>query len=230
MTITNQRINEAVSSHVTPISESGSVKPSNTPVQLSRAQILEATFFCLREEGYEATTIRRIAKRLNCAIGSIYRYFRDKRDLLSAVTQELLQPVIVGLENGTPVDRSVGMYCRLATGDTEAYRLMFWLACKGQYNTDLPDVVKAIIEGWTQKIGDVERAANLWALLHGLIILSRPEDQIIAQALAQLGQTSVEAKPEVVIMPNLQIPTPAAITPSQEQSSMPATPEDVTLL
>ena len=231
MTITNPRINEAVSSQVAPVSESGPVKPSNTPVQLSRAQILEATFFCLREEGYEATTIRRIAKRLDCAIGSIYRYFRDKRDLLSAVTQELLQPVVVGLENGTPIDRSVGMYCRLATGDAEAYRLMFWLACKGQYNTDLPEVVKTIIEGWTQQIGDVERASSLWALLHGLIILSRPEDQILAQTLAQLGELPVQTPmPEVVIMPNLQIPTPAPTVALDEQTSVNVAREDVTLL
>ena len=131
MTATNHRINEAVSSHVAPVSEPAAHhQPPHTPAQLSRTQILEATFFCLREEGYEATTIRRIAKRLDCAIGSIYRYFKDKRDLLSAVTQELLQPVVVGLENGSPIDRSIGMYCRLATGDAEAYRLMFWLACK----------------------------------------------------------------------------------------------------
>lgn len=240
MTATNHRISEAVSSHVAPVSEPSAAQhqPPHTPAQLSRTQILEATFFCLREEGYEATTIRRIAKRLDCAIGSIYRYFKDKRDLLSAVTQELLQPVVVGLENGSPIDRSIGMYCRLATGDAEAYRLMFWLACKSQFDTDLPEVVKAIIGHWGKQLGDADQAASLWAMLHGLIILNRPEDQILAQTLSQLAQESQiaahpaavevagttvsQAAPEVVIMPNLQIPTPA----QHEQ----AAPEDVTLL
>lgn len=242
--MTNHRINEAVSSHVASVSEPSAAQhhPPHTPAQLSRTQILEATFFCLREEGYEATTIRRIAKRLDCAIGSIYRYFRDKRDLLSAVTQELLQPVVVGLENGSPIDRSIGMYCRLATGDAEAYRLMFWLACKSQFDTDLPEVVKAIIGHWGSQLGNEDLAASLWAMLHGLIILNRPEDQILAQTLLQLDhkpQTpakqvvamsdSPEAAitpqtPEVVIMPNLQIPAPA----KTEQSV--AIPEDLTLL
>lgn len=235
MTATNHRINEAVSSHVAPVSELAPARTNHTPAQLSRTQILEATFFCLREEGYEATTIRRIAKRLDCAIGSIYRYFRDKRDLLSAVTQELLQPVVVGLENGSPIDRSIGMYCRLATGDAEAYRLMFWLACKSQFDTDLPEVVKAIIGHWGRQLGDSERAATLWAMLHGLIILNRPEDRILAQTLAQLGltsqdkatpsQASAPEAPEVIIMPNLQIPAPAS-----HQLNARAQQEDVTLL
>jgi AcrR family transcriptional regulator len=231
LTTTNHRINEAVSSHVAPVSELAPAPRNHTPAQLSRTQILEATFFCLREEGYEATTIRRIAKRLDCAIGSIYRYFRDKRDLLSAVTQELLQPVVVGLENGSPIDRSIGMYCRLATGDAEAYRLMFWLACKSQFDTALPEVVQAVIEHWGKQLGDEDRAATLWAMLHGLIILNRPEDRILAQTLAQLGtepktpaepvvveEQETAAQPEVVIMPNLQIPTPQHVR------------EDVTLL
>ncbi|HAI13043.1 MAG TPA: hypothetical protein DCM28_15155 [Phycisphaerales bacterium] len=256
MTTTNHRISEAVSSHVAPVSEPSAAqhRPPHTPAQLSRTQILEATFFCLREEGYEATTIRRIAKRLDCAIGSIYRYFRDKRDLLSAVTQELLQPVVVGLENGSPIDRSIGMYCRLATGDAEAYRLMFWLACRSQFDTDLPQVVKAIISHWGTQLGDEDKAASLWAMLHGLIILNRPEDHILEQTLSQLGlkpleQAAVEPMtqasggsldtepkphtddtqeadaPEVVIMPNLQIPTPPTATPKAVESS-----EDLTLL
>jgi AcrR family transcriptional regulator len=248
LTATNHRINEALASHVAPVSESVTQhQPPHTPAQLSRTQILEATFFCLREEGYEATTIRRIAKRLDCAIGSIYRYFKDKRDLLSAVTQELLQPVVVGLENGSPIDRSIGMYCRLATGDAEAYRLMFWLACKSQFDTDLPEVVKAVISHWGKQLGDESKAASLWAMLHGLIILNRPEDQILNQTLDQLGQlpaTPAEPvivdeqpvvsaspaavseelapqTPEVVIMPNLQMPNPV----SQDKAS-----EDMTLL
>ncbi|MBL4700775.1 MAG: TetR/AcrR family transcriptional regulator [Phycisphaeraceae bacterium] len=243
MTTTNHRIIEAVSSPVTPVLELESTKMSHTPVQLSRTQILEATFFCLHEEGYQATTIRRIAKRLDCAIGSIYRYFRDKRDLLLAVTQELLQPVIVGQENASPIDRSIGMYCRLATGDAQAYRLMFWLACKGQFNTDLPEVVKSIIDYWGKQLGSLERAQTLWATLHGLIILSRPEDQILEHTLTLLPATTQPL--EVVIMPNLQIPTPLQAPEAPEvlnqenhgglQTSVvedePAEqPEDVTLL
>ncbi len=225
MTATNHRISEAVSSHVAPVSEPAAHhQPPHTPAQLSRTQILEATFFCLREEGYEATTIRRIAKRLDCAIGSIYRYFKDKRDLLSAVTQELLQPVVVGLENGSPIDRSIGMYCRLATGDAEAYRLMFWLACKSQFDTDLPEVVKAIIGHWGEQLGDESKAASLWAMLHGLIILNRPEDQILNQTLGQLGQ--LPAAPAEPVVAETQAAAPQAVTPAQEQQPQ-QTPEVV---
>ena len=37
------------------------------PTHLSRLQILDATEVCLNTEGYDGTTIRRIAKQLNCA-------------------------------------------------------------------------------------------------------------------------------------------------------------------
>ena len=59
-------------------------EPVRVPAVLSRGQILDATETCLAELGYDGTTIRAIAKRLDCAVGTIYRYFRDKRSLLTA--------------------------------------------------------------------------------------------------------------------------------------------------
>ncbi len=46
---------------------------------LSQDGILDATEACLQEHGYDGTTIRRIAGRLECAVGTIYRHFTDKR-------------------------------------------------------------------------------------------------------------------------------------------------------
>src|SRR4051812_46315046 len=98
-------------------------------VQLSREQILAATSQCLQKEGYDATTIRKIASLLNCAVGSIYRYFRDKHELLSIVTQQVLDPVVAATESGSSMEGSVRLYHRIVTQSPESYRLMFWLAC-----------------------------------------------------------------------------------------------------
>lgn len=95
---------------------------------LSRQQILDITTRCLHEQGYDATTIRRIAGMLDCAVGSIYRYFEDKRDLLYAVTEQRLEPVVAMLEAGATFEASVAAYVRRANDDGEAYRMMFWLA------------------------------------------------------------------------------------------------------
>ena len=58
-----------------------SLSAQTTAGQLGRRRILDATQRCLCQEGYDATTIRRIASQLGCAIGSIYRYFADKHEL-----------------------------------------------------------------------------------------------------------------------------------------------------
>src|SRR5690606_26188179 len=97
--------------------------------QLSREQIMQATMASLTEEGYDATTIRKIAGRLDCAVGSIYRYYKDKQELLSLVTQQVLAPVVIALDAGESFHHSVAHYHRIVTQHPETYRLMFWLAC-----------------------------------------------------------------------------------------------------
>jgi AcrR family transcriptional regulator len=140
-------------------------------VQLSRAQILHATAICLGEEGYDGTTIRRIAKQLNCAVGSIYRYFDDKRSLLDAVTQARFEPVAQVAE--VSAERSAALYAHAAADEPQQYRLMFWLASIGQPDgiPGVPAVVKRIIDTWAIQMGDRRKAERFWSQLHGRIML-----------------------------------------------------------
>ena len=50
-----------------------------------RETIVEAAFALFLQAGYEATTIADVAARAQMAVGSIYRYVADKRELLEAV-------------------------------------------------------------------------------------------------------------------------------------------------
>jgi len=50
-----------------------------------RQQILEAAWECFAERGYQETTIRVIAERMNLSTGIIYSYFKGKDDLLEAI-------------------------------------------------------------------------------------------------------------------------------------------------
>jgi len=52
---------------------------------LRRQQILEAAWECFAEKGYQETTIRVIAERMNLSTGIIYSYFKGKDDLLEAI-------------------------------------------------------------------------------------------------------------------------------------------------
>ena len=151
-----------------------------TPTQLSRQQILEATAACLLDLGYDGTTIRRIAKQLDCAVGSIYRYFDDKRALLAAVVQGRFEPIIDEIERGLPVRAVAASYIDVATEQPELYRLMFWLACVGQttHGNTLPRVICRVIDGWAQQLDDPAAAAAFWNQLHGEIMQGRRDERL----------------------------------------------------
>lgn len=165
----------------TPRSAAGVTAPAGrAPTHLSREQILDATAACLAEMGYDGTTIRRIAKRLDCAVGSIYRYFDDKRALLAAVVQRRFEPVIERIEQGAPIDSVADYYALIAGEQSELYRLMFWLASVGkdQKANTVPPAIRSIIEGWTKQIGDARVAESYWSQLHGAIMLGRRVDDV----------------------------------------------------
>lgn len=161
------------------------VAPAKAPTHLSREQILDATAACLAELGYDGTTIRRIAKQLDCAVGSIYRYFDDKRALLAAVVQRRFEPVVERIEQNAPIDAVATMYSMIAAEQPELYRLMFWLASVGQsqHTNTVPAIVKQVIQGWAKQLDDQRAAEGYWAQLHGSIMLgNRGESLPIPQA------------------------------------------------
>ncbi|MCC7406960.1 MAG: TetR/AcrR family transcriptional regulator, partial [Phycisphaeraceae bacterium] len=185
-------------------------------VQLSRQQILHATAGCLGEKGYDATTIRAIASRLGCAVGSIYRYYQDKRELLSFVTQSRLVAVAEQLEGKADLESALREYHAQASDDPAAYQLMFWLATvtpdgrpeavatAGPGASKLPGVVVRIIDAWARRIGDLSLTRQAWGLLHGSILIGDPIDATLA-LLTQLGavvssteQADAPAQPVIV--------------------------------
>ncbi|MCC6579661.1 MAG: TetR/AcrR family transcriptional regulator [Phycisphaeraceae bacterium] len=201
--------------------------PASSQTTLNREQILEATFHCLIEDGYDATTIRRIAKRLGCAIGSIYRYFTDKRQLLYAVTQELLEPVAKMVELGASFEQTVAQYSNVAANDGEAYRLMFWLACHDPSEGEgvLPPVVRRIVAGWGRQLGDVRRAHQCWAMLHGAIILGASAQE----AAAWLSDLTRTTRPSYADKVQVQ-PTPEATPEAAPEIAQEAAPVAEALL
>ena len=149
--------------------------PDAKPVtQLSREQILDATAHCLDAEGYDGTTIRKIAKRLDCAVGSIYRYFTDKRELLDAVVQARFRPVVEALADGEGLEETTRQYVAIAVNRPEQYRLMFWLGAVGRapgQPTVLPAVVNEVIAGWADRLDGYAQGQRHWGTLHGELML-----------------------------------------------------------
>lgn len=56
-----------------------------------RMQILEAAVTLFAERGYQRATVKEIAARAGIAPGTIYLYFRNKRELLLALAETLFR-------------------------------------------------------------------------------------------------------------------------------------------
>jgi AcrR family transcriptional regulator len=170
--------------------------PSQAGVQLSREQILQATARCLRDFGYDATTIRKIAGQLGCAVGSIYRYFRDKRELLLAVASQTLEPVVAMAEAGEPFESTVRMYHQVVTHAEETYRLMFWLSAfeSSDGSTKMPLVIQRVVNAWSTQLGSEQTAREAWSILHGYIQMGRSGEETLA-ALRRFGRGEQRPQP-----------------------------------
>jgi AcrR family transcriptional regulator len=144
-------------------------------------------------EGYESTTIRRIAEAIEYTPGAIYSYFKDKDAILYALHQEgfiELQRRFLGaiVPGKTPVEQlaQVGeAYVSFAHENPEMYHLMFvaqatsrtlhetdaWPEGKAAYDSLRALVQLALAGGWIRP-GDPEVIAfALWATAHGSVTL-----------------------------------------------------------
>lgn len=60
--------------------------------------ILDAARSAFAEQGYEGTSIAQIARRAGVSDGLLYRYFRNKRDLLNEVLRAFYERTMIDLE------------------------------------------------------------------------------------------------------------------------------------
>lgn len=58
---------------------------------LRKKDILKAAWMSIMEKGYEKTTMREIAKRMNASTGVIYTYFKTKDEILEETQTRILE-------------------------------------------------------------------------------------------------------------------------------------------
>ena len=72
-----------------------------------RTQIFEATERLIAEHGFHGTSMQMVAKEAGVATGTIYRYFKDKDDLMKQLYVEVMsqvaETVFEGLDTGAPL-------------------------------------------------------------------------------------------------------------------------------
>jgi len=220
----------------TPHAQTPSQPPAGKPAQasssfLSNDQILQATEAVFAEAGYDGTTIRAIAKRLGCSVGSIYRYFEDKRDLLRACAARVFSPVARYLDaDAVRFDESLRMYLQLVEQYPQLYRLMFWLgSVDDAREAKTPEPITRMIDGWTRLVGHRATAEHIWAMAHGSIMLSMRPDQIEQRilAMAQVNTQPAQASAQPATPPAAE-PSPTIEITDQAKAYFDR--DDVTLL
>ena len=78
-----------------------------TNLQTEKCQaIMQATLKLVAEQGFHATPISQIANSAGVGVGSIYRYFRDKDELIHAIHAQLEERLHASLAENLPTGQS----------------------------------------------------------------------------------------------------------------------------
>ena len=159
-----------------------------------RADILAAAREIFVRDGYEAFTIRKLAKQIGFSPGNIYLYFKDKNEIFDCLVEQSFADLIAALpqpDETKPEDpvkllrRSLRVYVRFGLDHPNHYRFSFLLQSGSQprpYRQRAPyesllRKVRLCIEASRFNTSDPDLAAQaLWAAAHGItsLFIGRP--------------------------------------------------------
>lgn len=155
-----------------------------------RTRICDATARLFVDEGPAAVTMRRLATALGCGTMTLYRYFDNKEEIITAVRTRGMHALSEALENaldtegdGRTRSRNVrDAYIDFARNNVATYRLMFEYP---QTNRDDPGYREAHARLWRRIAADMQVMIDegvidadpailghqVWAALHGAVML-----------------------------------------------------------
>lgn len=161
--------------------------------------ILSAAREIFLSEGYENTSIRKIATKIEYSPGIIYNHFKDKNDLLLALHDKAfeckIEALFLSVQNmPDPLERlqATGRgYIQYGIDNPQDYELMFILSCtmealavKEEFWQDgamainmlKQNIVECMDAGYFRKdINPDEISLILWSQVHGLVSLHNKE-------------------------------------------------------
>ncbi len=160
-----------------------------------RDAIIEAALELFLSEGYQQTSIRRIAEKIEYTPGAIYSYFKDKDEILYEIHirgfARLFEYLKGALDESNPLDKlyKTGLlYVKFAFENPEHYDLMFvsraiprsfgktgeeekWKEGGHAYGV-LVQAVSECMEKNLIPACDINAASYaLWSMVHGMIAL-----------------------------------------------------------
>ena len=155
-----------------------------------REAYCDAAYTLYQREGYDAVTMRRTAKVMDCSPMLAYRYFANKEDVFAALRAALFHRLARTLEDvvaqGSALDylQALGAaYAKFAHDEPDGYRLLYMIhnhrSDAYPETEDAQKRTRKILIQATRKAveaGDIAGdptllAHTLWASIHGLVSL-----------------------------------------------------------
>jgi len=162
--------------------------------QQRRTEILDAAKQLFVEHGYNATTIRRIAGQVGISSTGLYVYFPDKNAILAEICNATFESLIEELDEVRrkyldplqALQESLEGYIRFGLNHPNEYELVF--LSRHTQELQRPEarneklgmqafqrffecVERAVQTGLTQDADTERLAQQLWAGIHGLVVL-----------------------------------------------------------
>lgn len=157
-----------------------------------RVLIMDAARQIFLEKGYELTSIRAIAEKIDYSPGTIYLYFKDKDEIFYLLHEEgfrrMLEKMSVLAHVADPFERlkAIGrVYIEFALNNADFYNLMFIMSNPLEHEKDtekwqmgyntlafLKEVIRQCQAQGRFKGLDVEYLAfTIWSAVHGMCAL-----------------------------------------------------------
>ena len=162
------------------------------------------------ESGYEAVTMRALAKRLGCSPMTPYRYFENKAEIFDAVRSAAGSRFAEAIAGGARSDadlrerlRAMGRaYMNFALAEPSAYRILFELDLgergvrRDQESIRGWTIMRGVVEEAVQArvlAGDPDVVAHLyWSGIHGLVALHLSGMLAFGHSLEELVEAFID--------------------------------------
>ncbi|HEX8356858.1 MAG TPA: TetR/AcrR family transcriptional regulator [Segetibacter sp.] len=157
----------------------------------TRISILEAAYKIVKEEGWQALSMRKIADEIEYTAPIIYEYFSNKEAILAELNKKGFLYLAKEMEEAkskheNPADQLEAMwmaYWNFAFKKKELYQLMFGIqmnCCTAQKSPEaeapaklVTDVIKQLMAGKNVPDNEVCRKYyTFWSVIHGLISIN----------------------------------------------------------
>lgn len=149
--------------------------------ELTQEMILDTAREIFVKKGYKETSMRVIAKELNCSHGAIYYYFKDKAELLYAIINadfQLLNNLIDTIlqsnkSNGEKLRAILFSYLQFGLENKSHYEVMFLMKREGGGSESGPNVsYEKFAHALHQLGGGTISIKQIWSVflaLHGFV-------------------------------------------------------------